>query len=80
VVHLVIANLPVLDEIGPHVRMRFIKRHIIDKPKPMHHTRDTIMSFIIGDASGLLRHLHLVEQKGVIAFFDPEKIMQLVGL
>ena len=46
----------------------------------MHHTRDTVMSFLIGDASGLLRHLHLVERISVIAVFDPEKIMQLVGL
>ena len=28
----------------------------------------------------MLRRLHLLKQKGMIAFFDPEEIVQVVGL
>jgi hypothetical protein len=41
----------------------------------MHETRSTVVSLIIGHAAGVLRRLHLLEQKGMIAFFDPEDIV-----
>ena len=36
------------------------------------------MSLIRGHAAGVLRRRHLLEQKGMIAFFDPEDIVQSV--
>src|SRR5882724_10877957 len=80
VLDLVLATLPVLNEIDPHARIRFIERHVIDKAKAMHKPRGAVMACIIGDAPGLLSHLHLMEQKGMIAFFDPENIVKVVGL
>ena len=54
---------------------RGIERHIVDKAKPMHHARGAVMPLIIGDAPGVLGCLHLLEQIGMIAFFDPENIV-----
>src|SRR2546426_4525110 len=53
VLHLVLADLPILDDIDPHVRSRCIERHVIDKPKPMYHTRSAVMPLIIGDAPSI---------------------------
>ena len=64
------ADLPVRHAIDPHVRSRCIERQVIDKAKPLDHTRGAVVSFIIGDLPGVLRRLHLLEQLGVIAFFD----------
>ena len=58
--------------------LRGIERHVIDKAKAMHHTRGAVVPLIIGDAPGVLRRLHLLEQIGMIAFFDPEDIVQTV--
>ena len=38
------------------------------------------VSIIIGDASGLLRCRHLLEQEGMVAFFDAENVMEVVVL
>src|SRR6266850_2389304 len=78
VLDLVLTHLPVLDKIDPHIHVRGIERHIIDKPKAMYETRSTVVSLIIGHAAGVLRRLNLLEQKGMIAFFDPEDIVQSV--
>src|SRR5712671_1835659 len=74
VLHLVRADLPVLDEIDPHVRSRSIKRHVIDKAKPMHNPGSAIMPLIIGDVARCCSHLHLLEQIGMIPFFHPEDV------
>ena len=42
----------------------------------MHNPGGMVMAFIIGDVPGVLRRLHLLEQPGMIAFFDPENIVQ----
>jgi len=47
VLDLGITNLPVLDEIDPHICVQCIERHVIDKPKPMHQSRGTVVPFII---------------------------------
>src|SRR5712691_4721174 len=52
-----------------------IEWHIIDKPKAMDHPDSAVMSFIRGHAPGLLRRLYLLEQKGMIAFFDSKDIV-----
>src|SRR6266849_3872563 len=72
------ANLPVLDDIDPYVRSRFIEWYVVHKAKAMHQTRGTVMSFIIGDAASVLGRLHLVEQIGMIACFYPEDIVTTV--
>ena len=77
---LVIANLPVFNEIDPHVRMRLIERHVIDKAKAMDNPCGAVVSLIIGDTSGVLRRLHLTEQKGMIAFFDTKNIVKTMRL
>jgi hypothetical protein len=63
--HLVIAQLSVLDKIDPHVHVRDIERHVIDKAKAMLKTCGTVVSFIVDHAPGVLRRLHLLEQKGL---------------
>src|SRR5262245_31539416 len=78
VLDLVLAYLPVLDEIDPYVQVRGIEWHIIDKPKAMDHPGSAVVSLIIGHAPGVLRRLYLLEQKGMIAFFDSEDIVQSV--
>ena len=46
----------------------------------MHHTRSAVVPFIIRDAPGVLRRLHLLEQQGMITFFDTQDIVQSVVL
>jgi hypothetical protein len=76
----VLAHLPVLEEIDPHGRIRLIQWHVIDQAKAMDHPGGAVVSCSIRDPSGLLRSLHLLEQLGMIAFFDPEEIAKIVGL
>src|SRR2546425_12796605 len=68
----ILANLPVLYEVDPDVGSRGIKRHGIDKAKPMLDTCGTVMPCIRGQAPGFLSGLSLCEERGMIAFFDPE--------
>src|SRR5215831_14640090 len=51
VLHLVLAHLPVLDEIDPHVCSRAIERHVVDKAKPMHQPGGAVMPLIAGDTT-----------------------------
>src|SRR5215475_1732237 len=76
VLDLLIAYLPVFDEIDPHVHVRGIEWHIIDKPKAMAHPCSAVVSLIKSHAPSLLGRLHLLEQKAMIAFFDAEDIVQ----
>ncbi len=69
----------VLHEIDSHVRGRCIERHVIDKAKPMDHTRGAVVSFIIGDMPGVLRCLHVLAQIGMIAFLDTQDVVQNRG-
>src|SRR6266446_7533004 len=80
VLDLVMTNLPLRDEIDPHVWARGIQRHLIHKPKAMDNPCSAVVPFIIRDAPRRLRHLHLLEPKGMIACFDPKDIMQSVVL
>src|SRR5215510_9019152 len=61
VLHLVLAHLPVLDEIDPHVCSRAIERHVVDKAKPMHQPSSAVMPLIAGDAPRCFGRLHLLE-------------------
>jgi hypothetical protein len=74
------AHLPVLDEVDVHVCVRGIEGQLIDKPKAVDKTCGTVVPLLIGDAPGVLRRLHLVEQKGMITGFDAEEIAQVVGV
>lgn len=42
----------------------------------MHHPGSTVVSLIRSHAPSVLRRLHLLEQPGMIAFFDPQDIVQ----
>ena len=46
----------------------------------MHETRSTLVPLIIGDAASLLGRLCLLEQIGMITFFDPQEIAEIVVL
>src|SRR5215831_7636893 len=78
VLHLRIAYFPILEEIDPNVRLRSIEWHVIDKAKAMHETCRTLMPLIIGDAASLFGRLDLLEQIGMVAFFDPENIAEIM--
>src|SRR3989442_774862 len=69
VLNLVLADLPILDDIDPYVRSRGIERYVVHKAKPMHHPRGAVMPVVIRHAPSLFGHLHLLEQRGMIAFF-----------
>src|SRR5215831_17095263 len=75
VLPLVLANLPILDEIDLYVRSRGIERHVVHKAKPMHHPGGAVVPLIIGDAPSFCGRLHLVEQIDMIPFFAPEDIV-----
>src|SRR6266699_5423155 len=75
VLDLVLANLPILDEIDPYVRSRCIERHVVHKAKPMHNPGGAVVPLIIGDAPSFFGRLHLLEQIGMITSFDPEDIV-----
>src|SRR5882724_13460622 len=75
VLHLVLAHLPVLNEIDSYVRSRAIERHVVDKAKPMHQPGGAVMPLIIGDAPHVFGRLHLLEQIGMIPFFDAENVV-----
>src|SRR6266446_3613398 len=78
VLDLVRANLPILKEVDPHVRSRCIERHVIDKAKAMDHPGRAVMPLIRGDAPRFFGCLHVLEQRGMIAFFDPEDIVTTI--
>jgi hypothetical protein len=61
-----------------HVRIRLIERHVIDQATAMDHPGGAVLSCIIGDAPSVLRCLHLLEQKGRVAFFDTQNVVKVV--
>jgi hypothetical protein len=63
----VLADLPILNEIDPHIRSRGIERYVVHKAKPMHHTRGTVMPLILGHAPGFLSRLYLFEEIRMVA-------------
>ena len=66
VLALTIAYFPILNKIDPHVRVRGIERHIVDKAKPMHHPSGAVMALIIRDApSGKRSRGKLIENQWV---------------
>src|SRR3984893_9426930 len=78
VLHLLIAYFPVLDDIDPYVRLRSIEWHVIDKAKAMYETRSPLVPLRRGDAASLCGGLDLLEQIGMIPFFDPQDIAEVV--
>src|SRR5919205_176052 len=76
--YLVIADLPVLDEIDPHSEVGCIEGDIIDKAKSMHQMRSAIMPLIRGDMASLFCGLHLLEQIGMIPCFNTQDVVQTV--
>src|SRR5688572_9621112 len=49
VLHLPWGDLPILDEVDPHVRTRGIEGHGVDKAKPVHDARGAVVPLIIRD-------------------------------
>jgi hypothetical protein len=77
---LVLAPLPVLDTMDPHLRVRRIEGDGIEQAKPMHQPCGAVVPCIQGDAPSVLRGLDLLEQRGMLAFFHPEEIVEIVVL
>ena len=78
VLGLVIASLPGLDAMDPHVRMRRIEWHVMDKAEPMDHPCGAVVSLLRGDPSSVLCDLNLLEQRGMIPFFHTQDGVQTV--
>ena len=76
--HLVAVPLPTLQEVDPQIGIGLIERQVTDKAKPMAQTRFGIIAIIIGHAPRLLRRRDLLEQVGMVPFFDTQDIMQVV--
>jgi len=64
-------GLPALNELDPKVAIGGIERHIRDKTKPMVNFGVVIFTIIIGHTPSSLGLSNLLEQKSMIAFFDP---------
>jgi len=54
--------------------------HVMDQATPRPQTCGAVVSLVIGHAPGVLRRLHLRTQQGMIAVFDPEDIVQIIGV
>src|SRR5215471_4069074 len=80
VLHLLIAHFPVLDEIDSDVRLRGIEWYVVDKAKAMHEPSSAIVPLIQGDTARLFGPLYQLEQIGMITFFDPQDIAEIVGV
>ena len=80
VLDLVLAHLPVRDKIDPHLYVRRIAGDVIAQAKPMHEPCGAVVPFIPGAAPSVLCGLDLLEQRGMIAFFHPEDIVEIVVL
>jgi hypothetical protein len=65
------SRLPALDEMDPQVLMGGIERHVRDQTKPVVNFGVVIFTIIIGHTPGSLGLSNLLEQKGMIPFFDP---------
>src|SRR5262249_5594389 len=76
VLALVLPYLPVLDKIDPHLRVRRIEGDVIEKAKPMYQPGGAVVALMIGDPSGMLRGLDLLEQIGMIPLFDTQDVVQ----
>jgi hypothetical protein len=80
VLDLVLAHLPVLDKIDPHLYVRRIEGNVIAKTKPMHQPCGAVVPFIRGDAPSVLCGLDLLEHIGMIACCHPEARVESVIL
>lgn len=67
----VLAHLPVLDTMDPHVWVGGLERAIMDKTTPRHEPRRASVPLLRGDAVGVLGRLDLLAQRGVSAFLCP---------
>ena len=58
--------------------VRGIQRHIIHKAEAMDHPGGAVVSLMRDDTAGVLRGLDLLEQIGMIPFFDTQDVVQPV--
>ena len=79
VLALVVAHRPGRDKIDPHLRVRRLEGDIIEQAKSMDQPCGAVVPFIRGHAPGVLRGLALLEQRGMIACFDTQDVVQTVA-
>ena len=64
-------RLPALDKIDPQVGIGGIERQVGDKTKPMVNVGLVIVTVIVSHTANSIGLGNLLEQKGMIAFFNP---------
>ena len=69
-------DLPIFDEIDPQVLMGCVQGHLIDETKAVEGVFDLL--FIDRGLTRLMRRLDIIKQKGMVAFFDPQNVVQIV--
>jgi hypothetical protein len=74
VLDLTVERFPALDEIDAEIGIGCIEGHVTDKSKSMVSARCSVLTLIIRDPTRVFRFGHVLEQKGMIAFFDAENI------
>jgi hypothetical protein len=75
---LVLAHGPVRDAMAPHVRVRGLERHVMDKAPARPTTCGAVVSLILRDTPRVLRRLPLMAPQGLIACLDPQDGMPIV--
>src|SRR5215475_10386617 len=80
VLDLAMDGFPALQKVDPEVGIGCIEWYVTHKTKVLVHTSLRVLSIIRGDTSGLLRCRHLLEQEGMVTFFDTQNVMQVVLL
>ncbi len=69
-------NFPIFNEVDQQVRVRGVQRDLIDEPKSMNDPFH--LAFVLGHLTGLVGRGDRFKQKGVVAFFDPHNVAQVV--
>src|SRR6516225_4963845 len=70
--NLVLAHLPVLDEIDQHVCSRAIERHVVDKARPSRQRRSALRPLIVAHAARCFGRLYLLQHIGLMHTFTTE--------
>src|SRR5262249_22025510 len=74
------APLPILDEIDAEVGVRGIEWQVIDKAKAMDQSSGAVVALIMAHTAGVFCGLDLLEQIGMIPFFNPQNVVQTIDM
>jgi hypothetical protein len=71
-------DLPIFDEVDQQVLIACVQGHLIDETEAVDGSFDLL--FIDRGLTRLMRRFNIIKQKGMIAFFDPQNVAQIVLL